>query len=250
MANGREKFRKGNTSRAPGRFMAIPISVVDCPAYLGLSMHARALLLEMTRQHMGSNNGSLLLSGAYMAKRGWTSNDMLTKCKVELLASGFIHQTVQGHRPNKASWFAVTWYRLDKLHGYDEGMTQLFKLNAYMESMPLKIKPTREELFERHRNAGKNGTGLTPPHGVEKPAIAPPHGVEATPATPPYGPMKPLLEHPPTPPHGDHLEMPSPVVPKAAASAVVIPLPSSAISSDPTHESASIAEADYPIHIL
>ena len=117
MANGRNKARKGDAGRDAGGFIALPWSVLDCPAYARLSMHARALLLEVARQFVRDNNGRLLLSRAYMTTRGWKSMDMLNKCKVELLEACFIFQTVQGHRPNKASWYAVTWRALDKLPG-------------------------------------------------------------------------------------------------------------------------------------
>lgn len=101
-------------------------------------MHARALLLEVARQYVGGNNGRLLLSREYMAKRGWKSNDMLTKAKRELLNGGFIHETVMGHRPNKASWYAVTWRTLDRIPGYDAGAVESFRRGAYNETTSIK----------------------------------------------------------------------------------------------------------------
>ena len=50
MANGRNKLRRGDAGRDAGGFVALPWSVPDSPAYLRLSMHARALLLEVARQ--------------------------------------------------------------------------------------------------------------------------------------------------------------------------------------------------------
>lgn len=192
MANGRNPKRKGHdTSRDQGGFVALPWSVIDCPNYGRLSVYARALLLEVARQYVRDNNGRLLLSGRYMATRGWKSNDTINKAKVELLEAGFIFQTVVGHRPNKASWFAVTWRSLDKMPGFDHGAEQLFKRGAYMQNMPMK------------------NTKLTPPHGVERAPITPPHGVERCPTTPPHGAIEALFTPSPTPPHGDHLEKPS-----------------------------------------
>lgn len=109
MANGRNKRSRTDSGRDSGGFVALPWAVLDCPAYARLSMHARALLLEVARQYVRDNNGRLLLSRDYMAKRGWKSSDMLTKAKRELLDAGFIFETVKGHRPSKASWYAVTW---------------------------------------------------------------------------------------------------------------------------------------------
>mgnify|MGYP003578260505 CR=1 FL=1 len=133
MANGRNKVGRYSrpTNRDGGGFIALPWVVMDSPAFMRLSMHARALLLEVARQFSGANNGRLLLSRVYMASRGWNSADMLTKAKRELLEGGFIFETVKGHRPNKASWYAVTWLALDKLPGYDEGAALLFERGAY-----------------------------------------------------------------------------------------------------------------------
>ena len=186
MANGRNKVGKGNSGRDSGGFVALPWSVLDCPAYGRLSMHARALLLEVARQFVRDNNGRLLLSRAYMAKRGWKSMDMLNKCKLELLEAGFIFQTVQGHRPNKASWFAITWQTLDKLPGYDAGSEKLFRRGAY-----------------------QNGAVLRPPHDTARHVIAPPHGTETKPTVPPHGAIRHVLGVRSVPPHGHHLEMPS-----------------------------------------
>ena len=186
MANGRNRGTKGDSGRDAGGFVALPWLVLDSPAYGRLSMHARALLLEVARQFVRDNNGRMLLSRAYMATRGWKSMDMLNKCKAELIEAGFIFQTVQGHRPNKASWYAVTWRVLDKLPGYDAGAALLFKRGAY-----------------------QNGASLNPPHGTGRAVIAPPHGTASLPSVPPYGAIKPVMSVRSVPPHGHHLEMPS-----------------------------------------
>ena len=192
MANGRNTTRKGHdTSRDSGGFIALPWAVMDCPAYARLSMHARALLLEVARQWVRDNNGRMLLSRAYMAGRGWKSHDMLVKAKRELLDGGFIFETVAGHRPNKAGWYAVTWRALDKIPGFDVGAAECFERGAYRKSLPL------------------IGAVLSPPHGTESTTIGPPHGTEKPPTVPPHGPIEALLTPPPVPPHGHHLDMPS-----------------------------------------
>lgn len=110
---------------------------MDCPAYGRLSVHARAMLLEVARQLRGDDNGRLLPSRAFMAKRGWKSADTLQTVKAELLAGGFIFETVKGCRTNKASWYAVTWLALDRLPGYDAGAAELFERGAYSKNLPL-----------------------------------------------------------------------------------------------------------------
>jgi hypothetical protein len=191
MANGRNKGGRGDSGRDAGGFIALPWSVLDCPAYRGLSMHARALLLEVARQFVRDNNGRLLLSRAYMEGRGWKSADMLSKAKRELLDAGFIHETVKGHRPNKASWYAITWQTLDRLPGYDAGALETVQRGAYRQNTPLK------------------NTSLSPQRGTARPSIAPPHGTGTAPPVPPHGPIKGAVATRSVPPHGHHLERPS-----------------------------------------
>ena len=184
MANGRNKNSKGDSGRDSGGFIALPWSVLDCTAYGRLSHPAKALLFELARQFVRDNNGRMLLSRAYLATRGWKSADVIQRAKTELLQSGFIFQTVMGHRPNKASWFAVTWRALDKLPGYDAGAERCFERGAYQKV-------------------------LIPPGGTEGPLIVPPHGTGTAPPVPPHGAIRPVLPLRSVPPHGHHLEMPS-----------------------------------------
>lgn len=182
---------KRDTGRDSGGFVAVPWSVLDCAAYARLSHPARGLLMEFARQFVRDNNGRLLASGAYLAKRGWTSVDVITRAKRELLEAGFIFETVKGQRPNKASWYAVTWRSLDKCKGYDFSAEGAFERGAYLKSSPLKIDV------------------LTPRDGVESDQIAPPHGVRQPATTPSHGAIRATLEQSSTPSHGDHLEKPS-----------------------------------------
>jgi hypothetical protein len=141
MANARNPKKNGySIDRDGGGFIALPWSVLDCPAYLELSHPAKALLLEVARQFVRDNNGRLLLSRAFLSKRGWNSSDTISRAKRELLNAGFIYETVMGHRPNKASWYAVTWLGLDRLRGYDDGAIENFRRSAYRQNLPLKAQ--------------------------------------------------------------------------------------------------------------
>lgn len=186
MANGRNRGHKGDSGRDAGGFIALPWSVLDCPAYAGLSHPARALLFELARQFVRDNNGRLLASAAYLTKRGWKSADVITRAKRDLIEAGFIHETVKGHRPNKASWYAVTWRTLDKIAGFDPGATETFVRGAYQKNASLRPSP-----------------------GVGKPSIAPSPGVGSAPPTPSPGAIRSVFVPPSTPSHGNHLEMPS-----------------------------------------
>lgn len=185
MANGRNP-KKGNTGRDGGGFMAIPWIVMDCPAYQALSHPAKALLFEIARQFVRDNNGRLLASRAYLLKRGWNSSDVITRAKAELIAAGFVHETVKGHRPNKAGWYALTWQALDRIPGYDVGAAETFERGAYRKNAPLRPY------------GGTGGTSIAPPHGTERPRTVPPHGA-----------IRPVFSPPPVPSDGHHLEKPS-----------------------------------------
>ena len=165
MANGRNKSRKGDAGRDSGGFVALPWSVLDCPAYMRLSHPAKALLFEVARQFHRDDNGRMLLSRAYLAPRGWHSPDVIARAKRDLLTGGFIHETVMGHRPNKASWYAVTWRALDKLPGYDAGAAETFKRGAYQQNTPIK------------------NTSLRPPPVLERAAIEPSPVLERGPSS-------------------------------------------------------------------
>jgi hypothetical protein len=203
MANGRNATKKGDSGRDGGGFVALPWSVLDCLAYAGLSHIAKALLFEVARQFVRDNNGRLLLSTAHLNKRGWFSASVIQKAKLELLEAGFIFETVKGHRPNKASWYAVTWRYLDKLQGFDEGAEKLFQRGAYRFTAG---KPKRPP--PNCKNPKKIKV-LNPPHGIESALIVPPHGIETVCCVPPHGTVRPTLSHSSIPSHGNHLDMPS-----------------------------------------
>lgn len=191
MGTDRSNRNKGGSGRDGGGFAALPWSVLDCPAYARLSHPARSLLVEIARQFVRDNNGRLLASAAYLSSRGWTSNDVITRAKRELLDAGFIFETVKGQRPNKASWYAVTWQALDKINGYDAGVLAAFERGAYRNTQPLKIAV------------------LKPSHGVESAPIAPSRGVGSVSTAPSHGAIRTVLAPVSTPSRGDHLEIPS-----------------------------------------
>ena len=191
MGSPRGRGEKRSVGRDSGGFVALPWRVLDSASYARLSHPARSLLLEVARQYVRDNNGRLLLSAKYLRKRGWKSADVIARAKRELLDGGFIFQTVQGHRPNKASWYAVTWHALDRIPGYDAGADRMFRRSAYEDGGLLK------------------NARLSPPPGTEATQTAPAAGVVRLRAIPRAG---AVLQGSPglsAPPPGHHLEMPS-----------------------------------------
>jgi hypothetical protein len=174
-----EKASKKNSGRDGGSFVALPWSVLDCPAYSLLSHPARSLLLEFARQYVRDNNGRLLASGRHLSKRGWKSSDVILRAKRELLDAGFIYETVKGCRPNKASWYAITWQNLDKNPNYDYGAWEGWKKARSGYRINTLIK----------------NTSLTPSQGVEMSTIAPSNDIEGLSTTPSGGAIKPFLSN-------------------------------------------------------
>jgi hypothetical protein len=188
----RQPTGKSNSSgRDQGGFVALPWSVLDCQAYRELSSNAKQILIEVARQYVRDNNGRLLLSMSYMRKRGWNSASMLDKGKKELIAWGFIFETVKGHRPNKASWYALTWYNLDKIKGYDPEAEGSFQRSAYKNS-----------------HLQKNDV-LNPNAGTKKSSLAPSYGIYKPEAIPNVGAMKVQIYDSSIPTGGNHLDTPS-----------------------------------------
>lgn len=132
--------RRIDTSRDPGGFAAIPWSVIDSEGFRKLSYSARALLLEIARQYNRKNNGQLLASYAFLRKRGWSSADTIHRAKRELIEAEFIYESVKGHRPNKASWFALTFYSLYPNPKFDYGAYENFRRGAYRKNSTVKPK--------------------------------------------------------------------------------------------------------------
>lgn len=135
----------------------MPWSVLDSPAYQSLSPPAKSLLMEIARQYHHDDNGRMIVTLAHLKPRGWTSNDTIQRAKRELLAAGLIFETVKGCRPHKASWYACTWWTLDKLDGYDEGAAAGFVRSAYLRTKPEKLRPLLRQTVQRptelHREA-------------------------------------------------------------------------------------------------
>lgn len=194
MANGRSPKSKGRgSSRDAGSFVTLSWTVLDSQNYQILSTNARSLLIELARQYTSMNNGRLLLFKRYLSGRGWKSSDMIAKGKKELLDGGFIHETVKGHRPNKASWYAVTWQAIDHSPGYDAGAFDGFRRSAYTENVTIK------------------NTHINPSHGTGKGKIVPLHGSSHYRSKPQDGAIEHTLATGSTPQYGHHLELPSPM---------------------------------------
>jgi hypothetical protein len=160
MNSARNSHKRRSNQRDGSRFLALPHCVIESEAYRRLSHPAKCLLIDIAIQLAGDNNGRLLASFAHLRQRGWNSADVISRAKAALLREGFIHETVKGCRPNKASWYAVTWVNLDKHNGYDYGAEASFVRSAYAKAASLSPKPTRQDLYGKWQDAGKTAHPL------------------------------------------------------------------------------------------
>ena len=183
----RKRSKQGKT-RDGNSFALLPWVVLDSLSYKSLSHTARGLLIEFARQYVRDNNGRLLASMNYLKKRGWNSSAVVTRAKRELIEAGFIFETVKGCRPNKASWYAITWQDLDKNPKYDSGTMEAWK--------SIRSSYAKNEV-------------LKPPSGTKHKPIVPCAGVVTPPAIPSGGIVMTPNDSKPIPSGGDHLEIPS-----------------------------------------
>ena len=147
-------------------YAGIDHAVIDSPKFSKLTGEAVRLLVIMSRQHNGINNGWLQATHSYCKYRGIASNNTLTKAISSLIASGFVYRT-RSHGidsstgKNIPALYALTWLSLtkDKKGLFLSG----FLPNAY-ESVTLQKKSEGQKL---HQGCIKNRTLSSKKHQAE-----------------------------------------------------------------------------------
>ena len=151
-----------------GAVLVMPHCVLNSEAYLTLSGRAIKLLYDVAMQYNTHNNGALLASWRHMSeKRGWTSAEQLNKAKVELVDHDLVVETVKGHRPNKASWYGLTWLALDSINGLEISSTN-WPRGIYARWRQTNHKPKRSP-----PGRTKKIDVLSPCYGQIKPVLRP-----------------------------------------------------------------------------
>lgn len=112
MASGNER-RRNKGRRNEHTYAGLPHAVLKTRKYASLSAWAVKLLVDITAQYTGSNNGDLQASWSVLQHQGWRSKGSLSRATQELLQAGFIEKTRQGGR-NRCSLYAITWQRVDR----------------------------------------------------------------------------------------------------------------------------------------
>ena len=92
-----------------GRFIRIPVEVLQTQVYQELTLGSLKLFLELLSQYNGYNNGKLTAAWSVLKNRGWNSKATLSKSIKQLKELGFIRVTRQGSILTSAL-YAVTWF--------------------------------------------------------------------------------------------------------------------------------------------
>lgn len=129
-----------------GRFVGLPMCMVQSPAYRGLSLTARALLVELTADLTGFNNGEIKPTYRELAARlGTSSLKAIGPAIGELQALGFIEVM---RMPCWAKQRA-TEYRLTFVHSGAPGRPSR-ATNEYLQCTPHEAKKRVAEMVTRN----------------------------------------------------------------------------------------------------
>ncbi|GAB3366260.1 hypothetical protein GCM10027431_07970 [Lysobacter rhizosphaerae] len=128
----RRKF-KGRTSLP---FIAIPREVLDSSEFGDLSPQATKLLMELSRQFRGNNNGDFSAAWKPLSERGWNSPGTLNRAKKELTETGFALVSRQGGK-NRCSLYAMTWWAIDECNGKLDVAPTHAPLNLWKKTKPV-----------------------------------------------------------------------------------------------------------------
>lgn len=136
---------KGHTDVPPGGFAGVPRIVMETKDYAGLSSKAKALLLELSYQFKGHNNGNLTAALTVLRDFGWTRSATISAAVKELLTANLIIRTREGRFVNpgaRCALYAVTWQPINECKGVDL-------------DHPPTIKPPRKFSLEAHETNRK-----------------------------------------------------------------------------------------------
>jgi hypothetical protein len=179
--------KKKPPEAAQGRYFALPHGVLDSAAWVRCSPSARALLLEVCRQHTGANNGALHLARAWVESRGWTRPATVRKLADELLKNRLLVQTRHGGLRNGSHQYALSWLPITNFFGLDLTARDYAK-GAY-------LLPPLMPIADRKTKIGRT------PHVLGKASARTPHVLEVKPPRTPHVLKTALSDTSPRTPH-------------------------------------------------
>lgn len=135
--------RKTKGRRESESYLALPHPLVKSPQFARLSSKAVKLLIDIASEYNGRNNGNLAATLKPLRKKGWTSNDTLTKARNELVETGFIVLTRQGGLHCGPNLYAITWRGIDESNGRHEAMPSDRPLDLWKNRTSIPYTGTR-----------------------------------------------------------------------------------------------------------
>lgn len=130
--------------RKSGTFSSIPHAVQDSENWKNASATAIKLLLELTRQFNGYNNGNLCASRSVLHPRGWTSPEVISWATRELLHFGFITRTKRGGLHMGPNLFALTWHAINDCKGKHHCAATAVASGDWKEAKPAFVRPEKK----------------------------------------------------------------------------------------------------------
>lgn len=110
--------------RESDTFLKLDHRVIHSDEFRRLSGGAVKLLVEISGQYRGTNNGDMTTAWNVMKERGWKSRDTLGRAQRELERGGWIIRARQGGR-NRPTLWALSFRAIDECNGkLDIGSTR------------------------------------------------------------------------------------------------------------------------------
>lgn len=111
------RANKTGRSKGVGRFVQLPLFMLESVAWRDLSSQEQAAYLAVAMVYNGANNGCLAVSVRQVAERARVNKDTATKCVARLQALGFIECASPGGFSRKvrhAAEWRLTLYKCDR----------------------------------------------------------------------------------------------------------------------------------------
>lgn len=188
-----------------GRYTPMPDMLLDSAAFMGASHRTRSLILELARQHNGSNNGHLHLATSWLKKRGWASADGIQKAKEEALERGLIVKTRQGGLNIGPDRYALSWLPISNFVGLD--ITQKdYHPGAYL--FMSKLPMAKGQVLQPPVRSSAKRTVKRNDHSAERNDAVPPDGTATARTVPSDGTKMAICGVSAVPPDGNNELLP------------------------------------------
>jgi hypothetical protein len=160
MSWSNKKNRKGRSKLTLTSFVALDRFMLDCPAWLALSLAARSAYVEIVRLYSGENNGRIGLSARTLGTRLNISKSTAADALRDLVAKGFVDVAKPGGFNLKTGDKRGTEWRLTR---WQCNVTQAPPSRSFMAWKPDTAKPQKKITV---RTQAHNGPA-TGPQGSE-----------------------------------------------------------------------------------